>query len=594
MHSLDIATSGSCLQSHLCQSRIYHPCPFRGNTADICLFGKGKRSCIAWKVYFQTPRKPNFNHWQLDLKNSLHVMAIATFETKVVSYGKDGPAQGYSLELDTNLNSQVVQTWNDDSDELDERERLRRQRISKAIKGNVPWNKGRKHSAETLQRIRERTRLAMQNPKVKMKLVNLGHAQSEETRIKIGVGVRMGWQRHREKLMVQQTCCLKWQNLIAEASRKGYPDADELQWDSYEILDAQLKEEWLKSVEMRKSMSRSKGSKRAPKHPEHRKKISQAISAKWGDPEYRNRVCAALAKYHGTHVGAERKPRRKTSAEPSTVRRSPAKKRTTESYYSSVMLGKNLDKVGSKPKKNNPPSYKDPLSSSKLEMIKKIRTERVTMETKKMEAMERARLLIAEAEKAAKALEPAALTSSFARASLIETRRLIAEATQSLKTIETGELMSSESGNNNSSCFESNGEVIDNVRVDPASVRNDMISDKREVNGTHVLSSKNTNHVDLNFGKLILQNVVNGSEQLAADLRVEEMEADGIPCQGSHLAPAENTTEGFQEPEGAEKQDKPPHEYERGASNSAKEGTPTATTTKKKWVCGRLVEVVEE
>ncbi|MCD7454671.1 hypothetical protein HAX54_025565 [Datura stramonium] len=90
------------------------------------------------------------------------------------------------------------------SEELNEREKLRRMRISKANKGNTPWNKGRKHSPETLQRIRERTRLAMQDPKVKMKLVNLGHAQSEETRLKIGVAVRMGWERRRGKLMLQE------------------------------------------------------------------------------------------------------------------------------------------------------------------------------------------------------------------------------------------------------------------------------------------------------------------------------------------------------------------------------------------------------
>ena len=50
--------------------------------------------------------------------------------------------------------------------QLDEREKLRRLRISKANKGNTPWNKGRKHTPETLRKIKERTRLAMQNPKV--------------------------------------------------------------------------------------------------------------------------------------------------------------------------------------------------------------------------------------------------------------------------------------------------------------------------------------------------------------------------------------------------------------------------------------------
>lgn len=107
---------------------------------------------------------------------------------------------------------------------------------------------------------------------------------SEETRVKIGVGVRMGWQRRREKRMLQETCYFEWQNLIAEASRRGYAGEEELQWDSYKILDEQLEREWLESVEERKKMPRPKGSKRAPKSPEQRRKISEAISAKWSDP----------------------------------------------------------------------------------------------------------------------------------------------------------------------------------------------------------------------------------------------------------------------------------------------------------------------
>lgn len=56
------------------------------------------------------------------------------------------------------------------------------------------------------------------------------------------------------------------------------------------------------------------------------------------------------------------------------------------------------------------------------------------------------RLLIAEAEKAAEALEIAAIKSPIARASLIETRKLIAEAIQSIESIEGAEVISNEIG----------------------------------------------------------------------------------------------------------------------------------------------------
>lgn len=94
----------------------------------------------------------------------------------------------------------------------------------------------------------------------------------------------MGWERRREKLMVQENCHFEWMNLIAEASRKGYLGEEELQWDSYKILAAQLTKDWLESVEERKTMPRTKGSKRAPKSLEQRRKIAAAIAAKWADP----------------------------------------------------------------------------------------------------------------------------------------------------------------------------------------------------------------------------------------------------------------------------------------------------------------------
>ena len=84
--------------------------------------------------------------------------------------------------------------------------------------------------------------------------------------------------------MVQESCCTEWQNLIAEASRQGYVGQEELQWNSYETLDEQLKQDWLMSVEQRKQVARTPSSKRAPKSPEKRRKITKAIAAKWADP----------------------------------------------------------------------------------------------------------------------------------------------------------------------------------------------------------------------------------------------------------------------------------------------------------------------
>ncbi|XP_028088385.1 uncharacterized protein LOC114288956 isoform X2 [Camellia sinensis] len=428
--------------------------------------------------------------------------------------------------------------------------------------------------------LQAKNKISLTQPmQVKMKLVNLGHAQSEETRMKIGIGVRMGWERRREKLKLQETCYFEWQNLIAEASRKGFVGEEEKQWNSYKILDEQLEQEWLESVEQRRKMARPKGSKRAPKSLEQRRKISEAISAKWADPAYRDRVCTALHKYHGTPVGAERKPKRRPrSSERQPRIQNPTKKKANDTDNSTGNVTESQKRRTRL--RSNMPLFKDPLASSKLEMIKNIRAERAAAETKKTEAIERAKLLIAEAEKAAKALEAAATKSPLAQASLIETRNLIAEAIQSIQSIEIGQIDSHGNGRHPSIAsaeLVNQAEKGNNPGVQGLSQR-----DNGEINGTQTVESSKSDYNDFGFGKFNFHDLLNGKEELyqtsMSDYGLPPSELDGIIKQCSFT---EQLSQLELNGNGAEYQ-------------SRKEETPpNSIPVAKKWVRGRLVEVVD-
>ncbi|KAK1288383.1 hypothetical protein QJS10_CPB19g01996 [Acorus calamus] len=415
-----------------------------------------------------------------------------------------------------------------------------------------------------------------------MKLVNLGHPQTDETRVKIAVGVREGWQRRRESLKLQETCYFEWQNNLAEASKRGFAGENELQWNSYEMLDEQLNKEWIESIEQRKSSPRPKGSKRAPKSIEQRRKISEAISAKWADPDYRGRVCSALSKYHGTPVGVERKQRRKPAGETPSVKKNPVKKNDTVPNKIIRTETKNARKGNSKRKKNSAPTYKDPLADSKLEMIKNMRAQRAAMETKKRTATERAKLLIAEAEKAAKVLEVAALKSPLAQASLLETRKLIAEATRSIEIIENRQITSGDS--RRGTYLES--DRLKNQVNGELDVTNPIKFSGKQINGTHSPSLNRNDMGDFNFDRYTLQNVLNGRESPPA------------------IAHSENSTERIDGLFSKELLNEAPvatsnlngsvkHGNNMEVSAVSEAGNSAPSVRKKKWVCGRLVEVEE-
>lgn len=203
--------------------------------------------------------------------------------------------------------------------------------------------------------------------------------------------------------------------------------------------------------------------------------------------------------------------------------------------------------------------------------------------------------MIAEAEKAAKALEIAATKSPIAQASLLETRKLIAEAVRSLESIEAEPNSWQEKGEEPSvvpdelgSQIEKEGEVL-------------IKADRIKVNGTRTLASSKKE--EFNFGKLNLQDILNGEEGVvpisSSDYGLSLFSYETLIKQSDSRNEngqlEKNRDNGQQEKpllNGATKVESP--KEESPAVETGNEQTPAnSVTVTKKWIRGRLVEVAE-
>lgn len=192
------------------------------------------------------------------------------------------------------------------------------------------------------------------------------------------------------------------------------------------------------------------------------------------------------------------------------------------------------------------------------------------------------RLLIAEAEKAAKALEVAATKSSIAQSSLIETRKLIAEAIQSLESIDT------------QGVTESN---VPSVGLDEISEENGSAfkvldqSQMAQVNGHSTLSSSDYKFSE-DFGEFPLEKPVIGDQELHLTNGCASLPYTLI-SQMNESSPSNEQREAEQDHCSERKTDPSPTVM---GTQSLEDGTlsrsPTVVT--RKWVRGRLVEVAEE
>ena len=226
-------------------------------------------------------------------------------------------------------------------------------------------------------------------------------------------------------------------------------------------------------------------------------------------------------------------------------------------------------------------------------------------------------MLIAEAEKAAKALEVAAEKSPVAQASLVETRKLIAEAIQSISSIDEGQ---EELQNDGGSISLAAPEFVGPAKLEMSeNVENPNQIVKRKVNGAQTSRSSNRDLIGFKFENTALQDLgdassdmmgfsfeepalgglVNGTAdvQKLRQTRLEDYSVASVLLDSAGRVKSSSCTDRMVDPAlsgSPQREDNPLLNGVKSSESGNEEKLSKSASVTKKWVRGRLVEVAEE
>ncbi|CAI7831558.1 unnamed protein product [Closterium sp. NIES-53] len=205
---------------------------------------------------------------------------------------------------------------------------------------------------EVRAKIRERTKQAMSNPEVRERLRDHGHTQSAETRSLIRERMRAAWQRKKQERLTALALLAEWQGELAAAARVGLAGDRELVrcgngrvvYADEVLARASAKRErrtprtsapprergeggsaaagkgrgdggtsggegeetaWGEGEGSGGSSEKRVAVRRGGQSEEHRRRISEAIKAKWADPAYRSNVARGMKSVQRTPSSAD-------------------------------------------------------------------------------------------------------------------------------------------------------------------------------------------------------------------------------------------------------------------------------------------------
>ncbi|MCO5585935.1 hypothetical protein L7F22_039870 [Adiantum nelumboides] len=338
------------------------------------------------------------------------------------------------------------------------KEKQRRQRLAAALAGRTSWNNGKKHSAETRQRIRERTLEAMKNSKVRSLIIFGAFVIcSKETKSKIKDSMARFWEKRKKLKSIQESCVEEWKEFVANGARIGSVGDTSYNWNSYDTILRELQYAW-----------RLKTKSCSCKDP--KAGMTSALRIKnYGMP-----MKAALCAYQEQQDSVMTKLRRRTQKTAEgmsdsservlkvfeSVENDGASKLSRDSAVEAVsQIGQPIHRIvkvqQSKPMCKSLPANKINLTRERLERLKQIRAIRRTKENDKTKAfkessqgraVEKARVLMKEAQIAARELEAQAARDKSALRSLQDAQQLLSEAQALLKAAGIEEEIPTETG----------------------------------------------------------------------------------------------------------------------------------------------------